>query len=239
MAIVKSSWLRQGYFVLGNEGLMPSVRVELEKALSLNPGSLNITNYPPATNWKHTYWWREGHTQYAEAQFFAQIAKEYPVLSLGIAIEKGFEDAEAAKTPQALMDRGVWDWPRLVGHIDALLSVDVPAAARALRSPVNLRITTKAVVGGEGRGWRTRAFSYVEEGWFERYVGAVEPATIVTHVSEIDKQKNSWAIVHFAHDLSPAESEGLSVTQVASSLLAFARMRDRLHGSIPTSANGL
>jgi hypothetical protein len=71
MATVHSSWLQQGFFVLGNEGLMPSVREELEGALKLGRGTLHISNYPTATNWKHTYWWREGDIEYAEAQFFA------------------------------------------------------------------------------------------------------------------------------------------------------------------------
>jgi hypothetical protein len=236
MATAHKSWLRQGFFVLGNEGLMPSVREQLEQDLNVRPGTLRISNYPVATNWKHTYWWREGDIEYAEAQFVAQIAKGYPVLSLGVAIEKGFETSQATNKPQQLMDRQAWDWPRLVGHVEEVLSSDVPAAATTLGEPVAIRISTKLVVDGEGRGWETRAFSYVDGAWFERYVGGVKTAEIANYVRELDPQKNLWVIVHFARDIGPAETEGLSVQQLAKTLLAFDPIRRRLKGTSVTDA---
>jgi hypothetical protein len=236
MATAHNSWLQQGFFVLGNEGLMPSVRAHLEQALNVSPGTLRISNYPVATNWKHTYWWREGGLEYAEAQFVAQIAKGYPVLSLGVAIEKGYETSQATTKPQQLMDRQTWDWPRFVEHVEQVLSSDVPAAAAKLAQPVTIRISTKLVVDGEGRGWQTRAFSFVDGTWFERYIGGVTAAEIASYVHELDPQKNLWAIVHFARDIGPAETEGLSAQQLAKVLLVFDSIRRRLKGVVVTEA---
>ena len=199
MPTVHSSWLRQGFFILGNEGLMPAVREELERLLTLSQGGLRIKNYPVATNWRHTYWWRENDLDYAEAQFFAQIAKEYPVLSLGVAVEKGFEDAGLASRTEQLMTRNEWDWPRLVRDIELVLADDVAAAARATQGAITVRIRTKSVTAGEEAGWQARAFSLIDGDWYERYVGRVQPQKIADHVRELDGQRDVWAIVTFRY----------------------------------------
>src|SRR6185503_4788218 len=98
MATVSPDWLTRGYFVLGNEGLMRDVRDILERSLRMPKGSLRVRMYPEEQKFKHTVWWREGRAAYMEAQLFAEIARGYPVLSLGIAIEKGYTSAKVAKT---------------------------------------------------------------------------------------------------------------------------------------------
>ena len=225
-----ASWLRQGFFVLGDDGFMPSVRRLLEQHLSQPQGTLRIRNYPVASHWKHTYWWREGKTEFAEAQFFAQIAKSYPVLSLGVAIEKGFEDERATADTAKLMDRHTWDWPRLPDNIDEVLATDVVEAAQGISGPVNLRINSKRVVDGESLGWEMRAFSIVEGTWYERYVGAVTPDTIASYIRGVDERRDSWVIVHFGEDLAPTEAEGLSPEQTAVKLMRFNPVRRRLRG---------
>jgi hypothetical protein len=98
MAHVDASWLRRGYFVLRNEGLMREVRDILQSSLHLPHGAMHIRMNPAEPGkWKHICWWREGRKAYAEAQFFAEISKGYPVLSLGIAIEKGYDAPSKAK----------------------------------------------------------------------------------------------------------------------------------------------
>jgi hypothetical protein len=103
---MKAEWLRQGYFQLGNDGLMPAVREALERNLQPAGRHFSIHYFPARANWKHTCWWREGLDAYAEAQFFAHIAEAHPVLSLGVAVEKGFTTVPAAvqTTPQKMMN---------------------------------------------------------------------------------------------------------------------------------------
>jgi len=229
MATVHGSWLRQGFFVLGNDGLMQLVRDELDRGLGLSHGTLRIRNFPVAANWKHTYWWREGDIEYAEAQFFAQIAQDYAVLSLGLSVEKGYENPRATAEPGKLMDRRTWDWPRLMNHVDALFVTDVVATAEFLQGPVNVRMRSKQVPEG---AWRTRTFSFSEGSWFERHVGRVEPEVVSDHVRELDRQQDSWAIIHFAHDLGPIDVDGLSPAQIANTLLGFDSLRRRLRGAL-------
>ena len=83
MATVSADWLKQGYFVLRDDGLMRDVRDILERSLRMGKGSLSVRMYPEEPKWKHTVWWRQGRAAYKEAQLFVQIARGYPVLSLG------------------------------------------------------------------------------------------------------------------------------------------------------------
>ena len=82
MATVDASWLTKGYFVLRDDGLMREARDVLEKSLRMPTGSLHVRMFPEEQKWKHTVWWRQGRAPYKEAQFFAQIARGFPVLSL-------------------------------------------------------------------------------------------------------------------------------------------------------------
>ncbi len=233
MPTVQSSWLHQGFFVLGNERLMPSVRKGLERGLNLPAGTFRIAQFPMHKKWRHTCWWREGHLKYVEAQFFAQIAQDYPVLSLGVSIEKGYEgQADAAPEKQMDLDRGVWDWPRLTADAERLLSADIVAIAEALRQPIHIRIRSrKRPLSEEKVGWHSRAFSLIEGSWFERFVGPVGSDTIANAFRDLNGKQDSWGIVHFARDFSPTETEGLEASQLATTLIAFDGLRSCLRGA--------
>lgn len=230
MTTVQSSWLQQGFFVLGKEGLMPSVREELEKHLGLQPHGLRISFYPTMGKWKHTYWWREGAEEYKEAQFFAQISDGYPVFSLGVAVEKGYEIAPPNTPPEKLMDR-TWDWHRLVQHAG-----DVVALASKVNGPLTIRVRKKvntrtdATFADDDKsiGWATRAFSRVNGKWCERYIGKASKDVIASHIGSVNDEKDVWAIVHFARDFSPREAQGMSARTMAKTLLAFDPIRRRL-----------
>jgi hypothetical protein len=134
-----------------------------------------------------------------------------------------------ARRPEELMDRASWDWPRLIEHLPIVLSTDVVAAASALQAPINIRISSKRRVAPDPEaGWKTRAFSFVDGSWFERHVGGVDADTIAEHVLYLDRQKDLWTIVHFAHDLGPCDVDGLSASDAAARLLALGGVRRRL-----------
>jgi hypothetical protein len=139
---IQSVWLTRGYFDLSKEGQPTTTKIirdELCKSIGLAPGSLQIANYPVGPSWKHTYWWREGKRDYAEAQFFVQIAREYPVLSVGISVEKGFEDDQALPANRQTLDRRFWDWQHLVNDSLALLQEDLALVADHLSHPFYVR----------------------------------------------------------------------------------------------------
>lgn len=103
MATVSADWLTKGYFVLGDDGLMRDVRDILERSLRMPKGSLGVRMYPEEQKWKHTVWWRQGRPAYKEAQLFAQIARGYPVLSLGVAVEKGYSSVQQTRMDSPLV----------------------------------------------------------------------------------------------------------------------------------------
>ncbi len=176
-ASLSAAWLQEGPFDLGGPDprhtTMISIKETLSDALRLPPDGLRIAFYPPGPQFKHTYWWREGGRDYAEAQFVAAIAKEVPVLSLGVSIEKGFE-AGVPGRPEQVMDRAVWDWPRLVSALPEILSVDVPGVAAKLAAPISVRVHTGIDVAGEPkRWWRVKAFTFFQDHWWHRHGGRV------------------------------------------------------------------
>jgi hypothetical protein len=228
---ISASWLLKGHFDFSAQDPRHTttqlIKADLCASLGLPKDGLRIASYPVGAAWRHIFWWREGNVDYAEAQFFAEVSETHPVLSLGVAVEKGLEDR--ARRPEQLMDRATWDWPRLVEHLPVVLSTDVVAAAAVLRGPINVRIRSKRRVEADsGATWETRAFSFVDGGWFDRHVGRVEPDKISEYVRDLDSQRDSWAIVHFARDLGPAEAEGLPSAGAAALLVGFDGIRRRL-----------
>lgn len=228
---ISASWLLKGYFDFSAQDphhtTTLGIKADLCASLSLPKDGLQTAQFPVGPSWKHIFWWREGKVDYAEAQFFAAVSATHPVLSLGVAVEKGLEGR--ARRPTQLMDRATWDWPRLVEHLPVVLSADVAATAAALRAPINVRIRSKGSVEDDTEAaWTTRAFSFVDGGWFERHVGRVEPDEISEYVRGLDGQRDLWAIVHFARDLAPAEADGLSPSGAAALLIAFDGIRRRL-----------
>lgn len=131
----EARWLHQEFFVLGDErnNFTRAVRDELKESLGLD---LKIRGYPSRQGlWQHTTWWHEGCPNYSEAQFCARISKEYPVLSLGLSVEKGLE---GAADPEDEMDRDFWDWPRFVRDTEEILSGDVPrVSVKRISLPTN------------------------------------------------------------------------------------------------------
>lgn len=231
-APISAAWLLKGHFDFAGQDqhntTTLSIKAGLCEALGLPSDGLQIANYPVGPQFKHTFWWREGRTDYAEAQFVAAISKEHPVLSLGVSVEKGLEGS-AIRRPEEVMDRRVWDWPRLVARLSDVLSTDVPKVATGLGSPIHLRVRRGARSDGERRWWQTRAFSFVQDRWFERNAGRVrvEAEAVVEQVRELDDRKDLWAIVTITCDLGPAEADGMTPSQAAALLLQFAGIRRR------------
>jgi hypothetical protein len=228
---IQSTWLTRGYFDLSNEAQPTTtqiIRDELCTSLGITPGGLQIANYPVGPSWKHTYWWREGKRDYAEAQYFMQIAQSYPVLSLGLSVEKGFEDDAASKANPQTLDRGSWDWPRLVAQSAAILEQDIPIVAGRLSQPLYFRFR---VHDRKRRGVEHRAFGLENGTWFERREGSSDSASIGRLISDIDKRQDRWAIVHFAVDLYPSLIDGMSASDLTKLLITFEPIRKKLRES--------
>jgi hypothetical protein len=232
---LQASWLLKGYFQVGDQ--MQEVRDSLAVKLGLPPPSLHIAFYPAGPTWKHTYWWREGEVDYAEAQFFAQIPEDYPVLSVGVSVEKGLEEpdaAPAARRDRWLMNRRTWDWPRLRSRIDELLKADVPACALQLARPFELRFYSRQYAQGEATTANERsAFVFVEGAWFQRRLGKVSEAAIAERLSALDAQRDWWVNAYFGCDLSPEEVQGIKPDALADILWRCSAIRRRLRSRRP------
>ena len=231
---IQASWLLRGYFDFSkqdrNDTTSQRIRNELCVALGRPKDSLRIANYPVGPVWRHTLWLREGEADYAEAQFFLQIARDYPVLSLGVSVEKGLEtsDLPPAEAGKLSMDRRSWDWQRFVGTHAAVLKKDVPSVASNLQQPLTVRFQVKRqreVLEDE-----SRTFSFVKGHWFERHKGRAKATQIAEHLVALDQRMDLWVIVHFAVDLSLRAADDLSAVEVAQLLLRFEPIRRRLRG---------
>jgi hypothetical protein len=179
-------------------------------ATHLDLPTLQIAYYAAGPTWKYTFWWREGNSEYAEAQFFARIAEEYSVLSVGVSIEKGLEDRDAARSAKRLMDRKIWDWERLKNRAKDLLRLDVPACASTLSRPLELRFYTHRYLRGKAGPRERRTFVFCEGAWFERHEGGAKPSTILDHVHDLDKRGDYWVNAQFGCDLFLSEVEGMT-----------------------------
>ncbi len=155
-----------------------------------------------------------------------QIA-HYPVLSLGISVEKGREGAGAVG--DALMDRHTWDWQRLVDNCTTLLENDVPESATTLPQPITLRFQLLPR-GAERPEIDDRSFSLVDGQWYERRRGSADVTAITDYVRAVDQQRDCWALVYFTMDLSAESVDGVNPSKIADHLSAFAPIRRRLRG---------
>ena len=235
MPLMKGEWLRQGYFVLGNEGLMPAVSRALEQSLQLTKGHFSIHYYPTHMAWRHTYWWREGNDAFAEAQFFAQISKAYPVLSLGAAVEKGYTIAPSGMVvrPEQMMT-ATWDWHRVLPQLDAVLTEDVPAIAGTL-GDVTLRILyehrwQRPHDGETGAGLELDGVHvcgrHVARAIRRRGQCRHDHGVCAVCRCEARCVSHPAPCVH----LDPAAADGLTATQLAHKLAQFDGVRRRLRG---------
>ena len=199
----------------------------LERSLRIPRGSLSVRMYPEEQKWKHTVWWRRGRAPYKEAQLFVQIARGYPVLSIGIAVEKGYPSLKVAKHAAKRMDSS-WDWHRLVANAGTILGpMTFVRSPDGYQWPVTLRVTRTPV---SGEGSKTNAYSFAGVNWYERYEGHGAKSRIVEDLNKVDGMDDHWAIVHLACDLSPAEADGLTAVDMARTLIKFDEIRKRLRG---------
>lgn len=132
-------WVLRGYFDFSAGSPTPSqsIRDEVARLLSIKPGHFQIQGYPVRPAWRYVIWWREGEADYAEAQFFMGIS-EFPILSVGLSVEKGLEHNFDA--PEKRLDRHTWGWPRLVRLSAEILRRDLAQVAAAVGRPINMRI---------------------------------------------------------------------------------------------------
>lgn len=236
---LRGDWLVRGYFDVadpeGGQSATQQVRNQLADRLNQPPSRVRIANYPVGPAWKHTFWWREGDVEYAEAQFFAQIADDYPVLSVGVSVEKGLEDetcAPAGQRDKYVMNRQSWDWKRLIRLASVVLDADVPACARALSRPLSFRLFLLQYQSGEVIRRERRTFVFAGERWFERHVGTATPAGITECLQELDQRRDWWVDAHFACDLPPAEADAMSAEAATEILWHFDGLRRRLRGIV-------
>jgi hypothetical protein len=227
---IRSSWLIRGYFNLSEEDRRHTTTQEIRDTLSTALGvNLQIAMYPVGPNWKHTFWWREGTADYAEAQFFVRIDEDCPVLSLGVSVEKGREGSDAGMVPAQRMDRGIWDWSRLIERRLAVLA-SVPEIAVRLQQPVSLRVRAYDKPYDENQLVRSKSltFSFVDGQWFQRHQGSANVATIASFIERLDQEMNLWIDLYFAVDLAPSIAEGMTGANIAGLLLRFEPIRRQL-----------
>src|SRR5262245_47967491 len=108
---LQTNWVIRGYFDLGvppgSEPLTKLAQVSLAAALGRH---IRRAAYPVGPAWRYALFWREGDVNFAEAQFFASLSPDYPILSVGVSVEKGLEGTSAGTDEARVMNRSSWDW---------------------------------------------------------------------------------------------------------------------------------
>jgi len=227
--LLDPNWLTRGNFydlTAKAPPIMRAIQEELCRQLRMPTSQLRIAHFPPRETYKHCYWWREGKTGFVEAQFFAEVSRSYPVLSLGVSIEKGRENVVQTGS-KPLMDRRTWDWGRLVDHLPAMLDGDLRHAAGIPPAPIHVRVRSRGLVPAGLNAWVTRAFSLIEGDWFQRHHGPVEATDVLEYIRDIDKHSDTAAIMHFARDVFPSDIKKMSATDAANILMRFDPLRQR------------
>lgn len=227
---VQRAWLVRGYFDLSADDPRHTTTQHIRDVLAASLGrQLHIAMYPVGANRKHTFWWREGTEDYAEAQFFWRIDEDCPVLSVGVSIEKGREGTAArpiAEPDPERLDRATWDWQRLINRRTQVLETDLPQVAEAVGRPVNIRVRSYHS-GGLNRD-ESRTFCFVDGHWFQRHRGVADASIIASHLVHLDALNDRWVDLYFALDIDPTSAEGFTAEDVASLLLRFQPIRNRL-----------
>lgn len=220
---LQESWLVNGYFELASEkgrSFTQEVRDQLGDALG---SRLRSKSYPTRGR-RFWLWWRELEEPYLEAQFFAGLALEHPILSLGVSVEKGFEEGKSAGEAE-WMDRRTWDWPRLVDRRDILLE-EIRSIAERLRRPVFVKFHKKDL---EGRTCERENRTFVHHGsWHRRHQGSIDVKAISSHIENLDTLKSHWIEASFCCELSPGDARGMTTHELAGLLLAFAPLRAKI-----------
>lgn len=223
---LKAEWLWRGYFDFGahdtRRTVTDEIRTGLCKRLGLKKKDLRRKGFPVGPRHRHIVWWREGTHDYSEAQFVMQIAKSYPVLTLGIHVEKGFEIEEAKDSQR--MDRTTWDWQRLVDNLESAANGVKQAYEELEKRPVFWRIHAWRK-GDDGR--QSNAFCYCGE-WHHRHHGRGTYKDIGRIIRELDGMKDWLVDVYIGCDFSPADVESMTAGHAAEVLAAFAPLRGEL-----------
>ena len=229
---ISASWLLKGYFDLSTQDRTHRTTQEIRRHLceALGLSEMEMASYPVGAGWRHVFWWRETKADFAEAQFVAAISDEYPMLSLGISVEKG--RATATKNRPALDQ--TWDWHNLLRCLPAVLTTDVARVSENLgKPPETCGIKSKPAETPDTAGWKTRGFSFLDGRWFERHVGEVrgnKVDAIADRIRELHSRNDTWVVLTFTRDLSASEADGISPAAVADVLLKFNPLRERLRG---------
>lgn len=202
---------------LGGKTPTMSIRDHLCTRLGLQPKSLRIIPYPTGPSRKHTFWWREGAVDYAEAQYFLQIAGEYPMCAVGVSVEKGLEGPgfDAAHA----MDRNLWHWPRLVAQAGEIFGNLLPDIQEESDRSITVRLRAK-----QHRNLMKRlshVLSLNSGAWTERHVGHRSLDEIVGIVKTLDQSQDYWVDSYFTFDLTAQELEFAGPDGVAEILLRF------------------
>jgi len=235
---LQTNWVIRGYFDLGvppgGESVTKLVQASLASALGRQ---IRRASYPVGPAWRYALWWREGDVNFAEAQFFASLSPEYPILSVGVSVEKGLEGPSVGTDEERFMHRSLWDWPRFVASCQALFELDVPACNREVRRSVVVRLRASGR-GEESEGQKhTWTFVHHEGEWFERHKGTATPADISEHVRDLDKREDWWVNAHLACDLNASEVGHMTDKDLTTLLLAFAPLRRRIRGEKPSGSS--
>ena len=250
---LQEAWLVRGYFKVkseSGESFTQKVRERLAPALGLDPKALHLASYPVGPAWRYWLWWRERDEDYVEAQFFAGLALEYPILSIGVSVEKGLERQSADESPTDLqgiaphpksekgwMDRERWDWHRLVDRRRTIVLDEVPAVCERIQRPVLVKLHKKDLEDRTSENWN-RTFVHLQGSWFERHKGSIEPEEICSHIEGLDRQKDHWVDALFCCELGPRDVDGMTTDQFAEILVSFAPLRARIRED-PDSAPDL
>jgi hypothetical protein len=227
---IKQEWVQRGFFnfgaAQGRASPSQQIRAALAAGIGVSEKALGIASYPVGPAFRHTFWWREGTRNYSEAQFYMQIAKEYPVISVGVSVEKGYEDPDSS--PSDSMDRGTWDWSRMVSNVPDILGHDVPAISQALQRPVQLRIRPHR--RGATHRHEAATFSFADGQWFRRHEGSASASSIGLMIQELDGRRDTWVDLYIAADYADTDAAEFTPTSIGQIFLQFAPLRARLRG---------
>jgi len=224
--LLEGKWLEQGFFRFDSSTNRITPTEEIKKLLAdglrIEESKLHRKSYPVGPAFRHTIWWREGHYDYAEVQFVAQISKHHPILTLGISIEKGYEDSQIACRKSERMDRKGWDWPNLVINCPIIVDNMLPTCAETVRRPISFRISGRE---HNGNGRSETIYNLIDRIWFQRHVGKATSADIPEEIRLLDKNKNWWVNVYIGCDFYPFETDKMDTDYTAQILLAFSPIR--------------
>ncbi len=228
---VRQEWLEHGFFQVtdsSGKSFSQEVRKALAARLGLAPGDLRLASFPVGPAWRFALWWREGEVDFAEAQFMAAIAADFPILSLGVSVEKGLEIPSLAPDDPRHMDRRSWDWPNFRRRTRQILMRDIPRCSQALGRPVSLRLIVIPWEKRPARERETHTFVCDGNAWFRRRKGHAQINDIRDLITDLDGGKDHWVNAHIVCDLAGSDIQGMTAEEVAGTLLTLSPIRDRI-----------